>query len=42
MPIAIINRGATRGDPLATVKIDAGCSELLVLLADELSAIPAR
>jgi NAD-dependent SIR2 family protein deacetylase len=42
MPIAIINRGATRGDPLATVKIDAGCSELLVLLADELSAIPAH
>ena len=40
-PVAIINRGPTRGDPLATVKLDAGCSELLVLLADELSAISA-
>jgi NAD-dependent SIR2 family protein deacetylase len=42
MPVAIINRGPTRGDPLATVKLDAGCSELLVLLADELSAISAH
>jgi NAD-dependent SIR2 family protein deacetylase len=41
-PVAIINRGPTRGDPLATIKLDAGCSELLVLLADELSAISAR
>ena len=39
VPVAIINRGPTRGDALATVKIDAGCSELLVLLAGELSAI---
>lgn len=37
MPIAIINRGPTRGDELATVKIDNGCSEILVLLADELT-----
>lgn len=36
-PIAIINRGRTRGDDLATVKIDSGCSEILVLLADELT-----
>jgi hypothetical protein len=42
-PIAIINRGPTRGDDLATVKVDAGCSELLALLADELTpAISAR
>jgi NAD-dependent SIR2 family protein deacetylase len=41
-PVAIINRGPTRGDPLATVKLDAGCSELLALLADELSPIPVR
>ena len=41
-PIAIINRGPTRGDDLATVKIDGGCSELLTLLADELSPIPTR
>lgn len=38
IPIAIINRGVTRGDDLATVKVDAGCSEMLALLADELSA----
>jgi hypothetical protein len=38
-PIAIINRGRTRGDDLATVKIDSGCSEMLVLLADELPAV---
>lgn len=37
MPIAIINRGPTRGDDLATVKLDNGCSEMLALLADELS-----
>ncbi|MGU3649972.1 NAD-dependent protein deacetylase [Mycolicibacterium sp. A43C] len=36
MPIVIINRGPTRGDDLATVKVDGGCSELLVLLAGEL------
>ncbi|OBI17625.1 MULTISPECIES: NAD-dependent protein deacetylase [unclassified Mycobacterium] len=36
MPIAIINRGRTRADDLATVKVDGGCSELLALLADEL------
>ena len=26
IPVAIINRGRTRGDDLATVKIDNGCS----------------
>jgi len=36
IPIAIINRGRTRGDDLATVKIDNGCSPMLALLADEL------
>ena len=36
IPVAIINRGPTRGDDLATVKIDAGCSPMLALLADEL------
>ncbi|AGB24454.1 NAD-dependent protein deacetylase, SIR2 family [Mycobacterium sp. JS623] len=39
IPIAIINRGRTRGDDLATVKIDSGCSEMLALLADELPAV---
>lgn len=37
MLIAIVNRGRTRGDDLATVKVDGGCSELLALLASELS-----
>ena len=36
IPVGIINRGRTRGDDLATVKVDAGCSELLTLLAGEL------
>jgi NAD-dependent SIR2 family protein deacetylase len=36
IPIAIINRGRTRGDELAAVKVDGGCSPTLVLLADEL------
>ena len=38
-PIAIVNRGATRGDDLATVKVDSGCSPMLALLADELSGL---
>jgi len=37
IPIAIVNRGRTRGDDLATVKVDGGCSELLALLASELA-----
>ena len=37
IPVAIINRGRTRGDELAAVKVDAGCSELLALLAGELA-----
>jgi NAD-dependent SIR2 family protein deacetylase len=37
IPIAIVNRGRTRGDDLATVKVDGGCSEMLVLLAGELT-----
>ncbi|MDZ4266960.1 MAG: NAD-dependent deacetylase, partial [Mycobacterium sp.] len=44
VPIAIVNRGPTRGDDLATVKIDNGCSPMLALLADELPGLsaPAR
>jgi len=37
IPVAIVNRGRTRGDDLATVKVDAGCSPLLTLLAEELT-----
>ncbi|MGE2723838.1 NAD-dependent protein deacetylase [Mycolicibacterium pulveris] len=36
IPVAIVNRGPTRGDELATIKVDSGCSETLTLLADEL------
>ena len=36
LPVVIINRGATRGDDLAAVKIDAGCSPVLTHLADTL------
>ncbi|BCO35326.1 NAD-dependent protein deacetylase [Mycobacterium heckeshornense] len=42
MPIAIVNRGRTRGDDLAAVKVDGGCSEVLTLLADELGRAPVR
>ena len=37
IPVAIVNRGHTRGDDLATVKVNGGCSELLALLACELT-----
>jgi NAD-dependent SIR2 family protein deacetylase len=33
IPIGIINRGRTRGDELATLRVDAGCSEVLTELA---------
>ena len=42
IPVAIINRGPTRGDDLAAVKVEAGCSELLTLLAEELAAVSVR
>ena len=37
MPVVIVNRGATKGDPRATLKIDAGTSEVLVALRDRLA-----
>ncbi|MEU4808891.1 Sir2 family NAD-dependent protein deacetylase [Nocardia fluminea] len=33
VPVVIVNRGRTRGDELAAVRIDAGCSEVLGALA---------
>lgn len=39
IPVAIINRGPTRGDDLADVKLDAGCSPALTVLAAELGAV---
>ena len=41
-PVAVVNRGPTRGDELATIKVEGGCSELLTLLAEELSPVSAR
>jgi NAD-dependent SIR2 family protein deacetylase len=37
IPVVLVNRGATRGDPLVTVRLDAGCSEVLSALADVLA-----
>jgi len=31
-PVVIVNRGETRGDPLATHKVDAGCTDFLEAL----------
>jgi NAD-dependent SIR2 family protein deacetylase len=31
-PVVVVNRGATRGDELATYKLEAGCSEFLAAL----------
>lgn len=38
IPVMIINRGPTRGDEFATVRIDGGCSDVLRALAD--TAVP--
>lgn len=35
-PVVILNRGATRGDPLATLTVDAGTTETLTELAERL------
>jgi NAD-dependent SIR2 family protein deacetylase len=32
VPVVIVNRGETRADPLATVKVDGGCAETLAAL----------
>ncbi len=39
IPIVIVNRGTTRGDDLATVRVDAGCTETL---AEWASKAPSR
>lgn len=38
LPVVIVNRGQTRGDARAAVKIDAGTSEVLTALAQSLPA----
>jgi len=37
VPIVIVNRGITRGDPLAACRVHAGCSETLVALVGRLA-----
>jgi hypothetical protein len=32
--VVIVHRGHTRGDELATLKVEAGCSEFLTRLAE--------
>lgn len=36
VPVVIVNRGVTKGDPRADLKIDAGTSEVLAALAERL------
>jgi NAD-dependent SIR2 family protein deacetylase len=36
-PVAIVNRGPTRGDELASYKLEVGCSEFLTALAESQS-----
>ncbi len=38
LPVVIVNRGATRGDPLATLTVDTGCSQFLPHLAERVAA----
>jgi NAD-dependent SIR2 family protein deacetylase len=35
-PVVIVNRGGTRGDEMADVRVDAGCSQTLAALLDAL------
>lgn len=42
LPIVIVNRGATRADARATVKIDAGTSDVLHAFAETLPPVPDR
>ena len=37
VPVVIVNRGPTRGDDLATYKLEVGCSEFLTELAEAAS-----
>jgi NAD-dependent SIR2 family protein deacetylase len=38
-PVVIVNRGTTRGDDLAGVKVESGCSEFLTELVGEATAV---
>jgi len=41
LPVVIVNRGQTRADSRATVKVDAGTSDVLTALAEALPALGA-
>jgi NAD-dependent SIR2 family protein deacetylase len=40
IPVVIINRGQTRGDDLATIKLDAGCAETLATIVRTAATSP--
>lgn len=42
IPVVIVNRGPTRGDDLASLRVDGGCSEVLAELARLLAHPTAR
>jgi NAD-dependent SIR2 family protein deacetylase len=42
VPVVIVNRGPTRGDDLATYKLEAGCSEFLTELSRVSEVSPRR
>jgi len=42
IPVAIVNRGATRGDPLAELKLDAALGQVLPTLAGAPQSAGAR
>jgi NAD-dependent SIR2 family protein deacetylase len=41
IPVVIVNRGSTRGDDLATVLVDGGCSEVLTAMAARSTGRPS-
>jgi NAD-dependent SIR2 family protein deacetylase len=41
IPVVIVNRGATRGDEFAAVRVDAGCSDVLPAVAAAASSAAA-
>ena len=41
-PIVIVNRGATRGDPLASYRLEVGCSEFLAALVSQSLRLSGR
>jgi NAD-dependent SIR2 family protein deacetylase len=42
IPVVIVNRGATRGDDLASHKVEVGCAEFLTALAEALAPVAVQ